>query len=386
MVTVHMFLFITAIIMAVFCMLALHSLQYVAEGISHTIAYRSLLVFDGLSVAGMLVGSFFLQGGVWLGPLIRVIATVFVAQLFLVALVYFAVFLRWAANRLNPSMPFSRSRRRLLKKAILYPAAAVAAAGFGSTHGISETVEREFQIPVKDLPEHLKGFRIAQLSDIHLGMFFSLERLKELLTQAAGGKPDALVITGDIFDDVSLNEEAIRIVDEFTVEFPKGIWYCHGNHEHFRGIQKIQEMLSGTRIHSLVNGSEIAVEGARPLVFLGVDYPMHREDKAFQADKREFMKAAMQGVPASAVKVLLAHHPEFIDHGAEAGIELTLTGHTHGSQFGVFGLPVFPVFKYTRGMVQRGTSYGYVHCGNGSWFPYRIGCPPEIAYFTLRRG
>ena len=61
-----------------------------------------------------------------------------------------------------------------------------------------------------------------------------------------------------------------------------------------------------------------------------------------------------------------------------------LTGHTHGSQFGIFGLPLFPVFKYTRGIVEKGKTTGYVHSGNGSWFPYRLGCPPEIAYFVLR--
>jgi len=63
---------------------------------------------------------------------------------------------------------------------------------------------------------------------------------------------------------------------------------------------------------------------------------------------------------------------------------LTLSGHTHGGQFGILGLPLLHVFKYTRGMVQKGESYGYVHCGNGSWFPCRIGCPPKIAYFNLR--
>ena len=54
-----------------------------------------------------------------------------------------------------------------------------------------------------------------------------------------------------------------------------------------------------------------------------------------------------------------------------------------GSQFGILSQPLFPVFKYTRGLVKLGDSYGYVHSGNGSWFPFRLGCPPEIAYFTL---
>ena len=81
---------------------------------------------------------------------------------------------------------------------------------------------------------------------------------------------------------------------------------------------------------------------------------------------------------------MLAHHPEFIDDGAERNFALTLTGHTHGSQIGIFGVPLLPVFKYTRGVVKIGDSFGYVHVGNGSWFPFRLGCPPEIAYFTLK--
>ena len=384
--TVHVFMVMVAVAMIFLFLLALMSLKYVFDGFSYRVAYRGLLIFDGIALAGVLIGPFFLRGVSWTGGALRLLSVLCVAQFIFLVLVYLSVALRWLGRKLNPPAPFSQGRRNLLKGAFLYPVAAVAAAGYGGSVEVNETVEREFQIPVKDLPESLKGFRIAQLSDVHLGMFFSLERLKELLRQAAAGKPDALAITGDIFDDVSMNAEAVQIVDSFAEEFPRGIWYCNGNHEHFRGLEEIRRMLADTRIHSLVNAAEVVVEGQRPLVFLGVDYPMHREDKAFQADKRAFMDEAMQGLPENAVKVLLAHHPEFIDDAAARGVELTLTGHTHGSQFGVFGIPLFPVFKYTRGMVQKGACYGYVHSGNGSWFPCRIGCPPEIAYFTLRKG
>ena len=247
---------------------------------------------------------------------------------------------------------------------------------------------------MRDLPESLAGFTIAQVSDIHLGRFFSLERLKGLLTQAAGEEPDLLAITGDIFDDAAMTPEAVAIVDSFVDSFPHGIWYCHGNHEHHRGIALVERSLSGTRIHALVNRAEVAVPGERPLVLAGTDYPMpppgtssasHLDDETFQRTKREFMDETMRGVPQGAVTLLLAHHPEFIDDAREHGIPLTLTGHTHGSQVGIFGIPLFPVFKYTRGMFAKDGCYGYVHVGNGSWFPYRFGCPPEIACFRLVR-
>ena len=385
MLAVHTFMMIATAVMVLLFGLALLSLKYVFEGKIHRMVFRAALVFDGLVAAAMLTRPAFLRDALWAGSLLRIMFAICVAQVIFMVLVYLAVFFRWVRRKMSASVPFSPSRRRLLKRAVLYPATAVAASGYGITYGIQKTVEREYEIPVKDLPEVLQGFRIAQLSDIHLGAFFSLERLKDLLEQAARGKPDALVITGDIFDDVSLNPGAVEILDSFSDAFPKGIWYCNGNHEHFRGIARIQEMLSKTRIHALVNEAEPAVEGERPLVFLGVDYPMHREDAAFQADRKAFLEKSMETVPEGAVKVLLAHHPEFIDDAAERGVELTLTGHTHGSQFGFLGIPLFPVFKYTRGMIRKGMSYEYVHCGNGSWFPCRIGCPPEIAYFTLQR-
>ena len=94
----------------------------------------------------------------------------------------------------------------------------------------------------------------------------------------------------------------------------------------------------------------------------------------------------MQGVPQGAVTIFLAHHPDFIDDAAAYGAALVLTGHTHGGQIGVFGIPLVPpVFKYMRGLYRVKDTIGYVHCGNGSWFPYRLGCPPEIAVFRIEK-
>ena len=94
----------------------------------------------------------------------------------------------------------------------------------------------------------------------------------------------------------------------------------------------------------------------------------------------------MKDVPENAVKVLLAHHPDFFDGAAEYGVDLALAGHTHGGQIGAFGVSLAPpVFKYMRGVYRVGQTLGYVHSGNGSWFPYRLGCPPEIAVFVLKR-
>ena len=280
--------------------------------------------------------------------------------------------------------PYDMERRRLLKGAAALPVAAAAAGVYGGTVGRTDIALREFIVPVPGIDDALDGFCIAQLSDIHLGLFFSLEEWRALLEQAAVTDADALAVTGDLFDDDDMNAEAARILDEYVPRFPKGIWFCYGNHEYFRNIEATEEALSKTRVHVLRDESALAVDGARPLWFVGVDYPRMRA--LFAVDGSASMETAMRGVPKNAVKVLLAHHPDFFDATAKHNVELALAGHTHGGQLGIFGMPIVPpVFKYMRGVYHVGKTFGYVHSGNGSWFPYRLGCPPEIAVFVLKK-
>lgn len=282
-------------------------------------------------------------------------------------------------------IPVDEGRRRFLKRAAVYPAVLAAASSYGGMYERVHTVDRRYTIPVP-AASGLNGYRIAQISDVHLGPFFSPEDLRRLLERIAADGPDLLAVTGDLFDDVGMNPDAARILDRFTEAFPDGIWFCLGNHEHHRGVAAIKGLLASTRVHALYNDAE-QVPG-RALWIAGVDFPMIRDEAKFQQFKADFFRQAVGKIPRADYgrTILLAHHPEFFDNAAEQGIPLTLAGHTHGSQFGVLGMPLFPIFKYTRGMIRRDGCCGYVHCGNGSWFPCRIGCPPEIAYMTLSEG
>lgn len=383
--TIAFFLTILVVLLLLLLAVTLWALSKITEDYTYIFWRRIIVAVHILSIALFFAGYSVLSGEAFTPTLIRFATVIVVAELMFTIFVAVGYIVKKIQN-IGTSTPFNRSRRNLLKGALSYPAAAAVATVYGATKGVDDTVVREYQIPVKNLPENLKGFRMAQLSDIHLGMFFSLDRLKELIKKTAGGKPDALLLTGDIFDDNKINAEAVKIIDTYADAFPKGIYYCFGNHEHFRGIEAIEEMLKNSKIKLLNNTSAVVAGGKRPLCFLGVDYPKSREEKKFNEEMQEYTENALNGVPKDAVKVLLAHHPEFIDVARRKNIELTLTGHTHGSQFGILGVPMFPIFKYTRGFYNQNDSFGYVHSGNGSWFPYRIGCPPEIAYFTLRIG
>lgn len=352
---------------------------------THLAAYRRvLLLFDVSSFLALSLGSMFWQLPAWLSRLCLILlSAIWMMQLIFGVLTAIARGLQRVSQK-NGSAPLDGERRRFLRWAAGAPLLAGLAGVYGVTEGRSHTVVREISVPFIDIGEELHGFRIAQISDVHLGLFFSLEDLNLLLEAAVRTRADALVITGDVFDDDKLNVEAVGCIDAFVGHFPKGIWFCYGNHEYFRNIKRTNLALGASRIRVLQNNSACVIDGSRPLYFAGVDYPFPRKDFSHLA--AAYTSAAMAGVPENAVTVFLAHHPDFIAAAAAHGAALALAGHTHGGQIGAFGVPLVPpIFKYMRGAYQVGDTLGYVHCGNGSWFPYRFGCPPEIAVFQLEK-
>ena len=387
-----MFLLIVAAIFGAIMFGTLLAIRFLFSGHMARKFYRLFTLAD-LAILLLIIFGWTLRSFVpqWFVTVFGNVATVFLmSQLFCGAMVIVTIVAKLLWRKFHKPTKFDPQRRRVLARGIVYPFMSLAVALYGNRVERNSDVENFYDVPIKNLPPELDGFRIAQISDIHLGAYFSLERLESLLQRIADSKPDLLAITGDIFDNVDMNPAAIKIVDAFTNKFKFGIYYIHGNHEHFRGIREIEQLLTHTQIHWLVNRARRVTS---KLYIVGVDYPQRapvtstdddEREKLFAEARRTFMDEATKYVPEDAVKILLAHHPEFIDDGAERNFALTLTGHTHGSQFGIFGVPLFPVFKYTRGVVKIGDSFGYVHVGNGSWFPFRLGCPPEIAYFTLK--
>lgn len=316
--------------------------------------------------------------------IIRSIAIIFMTQLtFNVwSIIYLLAKKIYSRLHSEKAEDVDQERRNMIKAAVGIPALSVMTSLYSSFGEYYNTVVNYTTIYVDNLPKNLQGVTIAQLSDVHLGPFMDLDRLQEILVKTVQQEPDMLVITGDIFDDQKLNIQAVSLVNEYVSRFPKGIFFCYGNHEHFRGIKAISEALKNTSITVLRNSNTVLDFNGDKLYLIGVDYPMNKEK--FDELQEKFIEKAMKNVPADGVKILLSHHPDFFDSAIPRGIQLTLSGHTHGGQIGFWGLPMVPpVFKYMRGLYQEGESYCYVHCGNGSWFPYRLGCPPEIAILTL---
>lgn len=267
---------------------------------------------------------------------------------------------------------------------VLGLAAALGIGVYGAYDGNHREVTEHHDIYVKDLPEALEGYRFVQMTDTHIGPYFRYTDLPREMARAKAEGAEAVFFTGDLIDDVRHMEETADILDEWQAAFPDGILYAWGNHEYYRGKDLIRRELLRTRVVLLENESTVIRRGGAALYVAGVDYPWSR-GAARPLEMQNMTDFAYADIPEGAPSILLAHHSDFIDLGFEKGAFLTLTGHTHGTQFGLFGRPILVPFRYTRGMYSDGVHQGYVSRGDASWFPFRFSCDRELAIFTLHR-
>jgi predicted MPP superfamily phosphohydrolase len=256
---------------------------------------------------------------------------------------------------------------------------------FGAQTGLAVV---RHAIAVPGLPAGLEGFRIGQVSDTHVGPYFDLARLDAVLTRLAAEKPDLVAVTGDFIDDLTMLGPAVDRLAALRAAVPHGVYFCMGNHEYFRDPERIQAELRRKGIRILTDENALIVPGSRPLYVLGVDYPAavvgRRSFNVSEDRRKKCFRDAGRGVPPEAVRVLIAHHPDFLYDGFAAKVPLTLAGHTHGGQVVIAGRPLAAFADYVRGMFRENGVYGYVSSGAGHWLPFRLGCPPEISVFTLK--
>lgn len=278
------------------------------------------------------------------------------------------------------------TRRAFLRNVLaIAPVGAFGVSAYGVYQAGSEVVLNRYELELPQLPLELDGFKIAQISDSHVGMFFSPEDLEQALQRAISEKPDLLVITGDLIDDLNKLDEVMNKLKAVYNLIPHGIYFCWGNHEYFRDINKVRRALENSPVILLENDSRLITVAEKPFYLAGVDYPWAKNSQQQIEVRSSLFGRTVGTVPPGAFTVLLSHHPDFIVNAFDTGIPLTLTGHTHGGQVALFGKSLLPVqYRFMRGMYQQGDTYGYVHTGTGHWLPFRLNCPAEIAVFTLR--
>ena len=290
--------------------------------------------------------------------------------------------LRLATGPVKGDDPIHIGRRNFFKHtAVVVPAVVGVTGSVAAFQGNNELQLRRLQLSLKDRPEVLKGYKIGQLSDVHIGPFIGMDKLKEMVNAIASEHPNRLVITGDLIDDLACLDEVADYLDSRVKDFPDGIDYILGNHEYRVDVERVWKRLSQTKMHMYRNSHQQILGGPRPVYLVGMDY--HFKDDV-QEENVRLLDKAMKDIPDNGYPILLAHHPNYIPEAFRRHIPLTLSGHTHGGQINLWGTNLVPVYKpYWKGLYEEQGLFAYVSRGSGHWFPVRMNCPREVTVFTI---
>ncbi len=236
---------------------------------------------------------------------------------------------------------------------------------------------KNISIPMKNLPDFWKGKKIIQLSDVHLGNINGADFMQKVADLTNAQKPDAIVITGDLFDGMDGNLTPL-IAPLNSLKAPEGIYYVTGNHEIYLGLDKVLQIISQTDIQ-FIDDRVVHKDG---LQFAGISYGQDLQPQ----DIKSILEAD-KNYDKNMPTVLLYHIPlpSKIEEAQQMGVDLQLSGHTHVGQLLPFKLITEIVYKgYDYGLHKIGDFYEYTSSGVGTWGPpMRSGNNPEIVSITL---
>ncbi len=287
-------------------------------------------------------------------------------------------------NAGDPPPPMDPGRRRFLIATM--NVGLLAATGGMAGYGLFEARRRptvvEVPVPIDNLPADLEGFRIVQISDLHVGPTIKRGYVRTIVDEVNRLAPDLIAFTGDLADGSvqRLKADAAPLGD---LSAPDGSYFVTGNHEYYSGVEAWLDEVDRLGLAPLINTHQVITRGSGRILLAGVtDYnagqilPGHTSDPA----------AAMSGARPSDVKVLLAHQPRSIFAADRAGFDLQLSGHTHGGQYFPWRYAVALAHPYTAGLHKHDRAWIYVNSGTGYWGPpLRLGVPSEITVITLTR-
>jgi predicted MPP superfamily phosphohydrolase len=230
------------------------------------------------------------------------------------------------------------------------------------------------------LPPALAGFTIVQISDIHVGPTIKGGYVHAVVDRVNTLDADLVAITGDLVDG-SVAQLGADIAPLAWLASRHGTFVVTGNHEYYSGADEWVAEYRRIGMTVLMNEHVVIEQGGASLVVAGVtDFSAQQFDEAQRSDPAR----AVAGSPAGAPKVLLAHQPRSADAALAVGVDLQLSGHTHGGQFWPWNLFVRLQQPYTAGLDRHGKLWVYTSRGTGYWGPpKRFGAPSEITRIRL---
>ena len=239
------------------------------------------------------------------------------------------------------------------------------------------TVEHH-QIHLQRLPRELDGFRIVQLSDIHHSPFTSRAQIERAVETANSLQPDIVALTGDyVSKERAYAAPCAELLSGLRARH--GVYAVLGNHDHWTDASLITDLFRAEGITVLVNQGMRFENNGAAFWLAGVDDTMVG---------LEDLPLALAGSSDNEFKLLLAHNPIILRRAARAGVDLVLSGHTHGGQVSLRSernTAGRPRRRLLKGLASQGETQIYITRGLGTVvLPVRFGCPPEVSLLELR--
>jgi uncharacterized protein len=230
-------------------------------------------------------------------------------------------------------------------------------------------------------PRGLDGFRIVQISDVHIGPLLDRSFARHVVSRVRELDPDLVAVTGDLVDGTveHLRDDVAPFAE---LSAPHGVWFVTGNHDYYSGVAAWIEHVRFLGMKPLLN-ERVPIE-ARGGTFelAGVT---DRMGGLFGPEHVSDVATALRGWQGDRPVVLLAHDPTTFHKAWRHGVDLQLSGHTHGGQIWPFGYLVKLFVGYVAGHYRRGDAQLLVSRGTGFWGPpMRLGAPAEITEIVLR--
>jgi uncharacterized protein len=282
-----------------------------------------------------------------------------------------------------PEAPDPALNRRIFLAragAVAAGAASVGLVGVGASTALGPPDLLQVPIRLRRLDPAFNGFRIAVVSDIHLGPLSGRKHTERIVRMINEAEPDLVAIVGDLVDG-SVEELGPAAEPLRDLASREGTFFVTGNHEYF-----VEDPASWLRelerlgVQPLQNEHTMIRRGAAAFDLVGVNDLAGEQ----RADPPDFDRA-LAGVDASRPTVLLAHQPVMVAEAAARGVDLQLSGHTHGGQMYPFHYVVEAVQPALAGLSTVDDTQLYVSRGAGFWGPpVRVGAPPDITVLSLQ--
>jgi predicted MPP superfamily phosphohydrolase len=313
---------------------------------------------------------------------------------------------RWVAKFFTKDPAQSLPGEVITRSQFLSQAAMVATAipfgamAYGIISGAHDYRIKRTTLKLPNLPKEFDGLRFAQVSDIHSGSFFNKTAVQGGVEMVMKEKPDLIFFTGDLVNNET--SEVKEYIDVFNkLRAPLGVYSVTGNHDYGdyknwktkeEKEKNFKDLIEAHRILGfdlLMNENRFIEQGGEKLAIIGIE-----NWGAGRFTKYGKMDVAYKGTEEASTRILLSHDPSHWDEQVRPNykdVDLMLSGHTHGFQFGVeFGdfkwSPSQYAYKQWAGLYTEGNQHLYVNRGFGYLgYPGRVGMPPEITIIELKR-